>query len=293
MQPGFHLNTSTGSFTFTPSYWNPNANFYDGENKYVLSGKVTEYRKINGTYYKVGSVRRDMLVTVVQTTTALPNMPTATISPASSGAVATIKRDTTDLTVVAGRSSHIDLTFTTLNTTSASTLTLYSDSDLNSGLLRGGALGTFQAIGNGTAAPVGRFSFQPTAAMVGSSFVTTLRVEDDACPIKGVQYRAVRVRVRAATSVLTTRLHTLGTSLSVVPNPTTDGQLQVVLTGYSQPVALTLFDALGRAVRQASIAVPNPQGTSQPLDLTSLPAGVYVLQARTAQGVDMQRIARE
>jgi hypothetical protein len=84
-----------------------------------------------------------------------------------------------------------------------------------------------------------------------------------------------------------------GTSLSVAPNPTLDGRFNVTLTGYRQAVALTLFDALGRPVRQAAIAAPNPAGTTQLLDIAPLPSGLYILQVRTAGGIDTRRIVRE
>jgi hypothetical protein len=93
--------------------------------------------------------------------------------------------------------------------------------------------------------------------------------------------------------VLATQHALPGTSLSVVPNPTPDGHLQVQLVGYRQPIEITLFDALGRAVSRASIATPNPQGTSQPLDLSAVGAGMYVLQVRTASSLETRRVVRE
>ena len=83
-----------------------------------------------------------------------------------------------------------------------------------------------------------------------------------------------------------------GTSLSVVPNPTPDGHLSVLLIGYSQPVELTVLDALGRTVAHATVAV-QPQGTAHPLDLTTVGSGVYVLQVRTAAGLETRRLVRE
>ncbi|MCC6684245.1 MAG: T9SS type A sorting domain-containing protein [Bacteroidia bacterium] len=46
---GFHLNATTGDIGFTPT----------GTQQPVLAIKVTEWRKINGTYQKVGTTRRD------------------------------------------------------------------------------------------------------------------------------------------------------------------------------------------------------------------------------------------
>ncbi|WP_345055460.1 T9SS type A sorting domain-containing protein [Hymenobacter glaciei] len=98
----------------------------------------------------------------------------------------------------------------------------------------------------------------------------------------------------AAQAVVLGNLSALsGTNLSVVPNPTPDGRLNVLLTGYRQPIELRLFDALGRLLNQISVPNPNPQGTSQPLDLGSAGGGVYLLQVRTATSLETRRIVRE
>ncbi|UOQ72591.1 hypothetical protein [Hymenobacter cellulosilyticus] len=64
----FNFNPALGNFTFTPSYYNTAVN--SAENKYVVVGQVTEYRRLPNatgkpTYYKVGTVRRDMMVVVI------------------------------------------------------------------------------------------------------------------------------------------------------------------------------------------------------------------------------------
>ncbi|GAA4348819.1 hypothetical protein GCM10023185_05080 [Hymenobacter saemangeumensis] len=97
----------------------------------------------------------------------------------------------------------------------------------------------------------------------------------------------------AAVAVSSTRQPLPGSSLRIVPNPTPDGHLTVLLSGYRQATTLVLFDVLGRPVQSAAIASPNAQGTSFPLDLSLLPAGVYVLRVSTAGGVDVCRIVRE
>ncbi len=56
VRPRFSLNAQQGSFTFTPNVFVPNSPSANGLNKYVVVGKVTEYRKIGGRSYEVGSV---------------------------------------------------------------------------------------------------------------------------------------------------------------------------------------------------------------------------------------------
>ncbi|WP_046243597.1 T9SS type A sorting domain-containing protein [Hymenobacter terrenus] len=84
-----------------------------------------------------------------------------------------------------------------------------------------------------------------------------------------------------------------GSSLHIAPNPTPDGRFDVVLTGYRSATTLTMFDVLGRLVYTTTIASPNVQGTTQSMDLNSLPAGVYALRVSTVGGVDVCRVVRE
>jgi hypothetical protein len=473
VQPLFRLNAQTGFLYFTPDYWNPNVttNFNAG-NKYVVVGKVTEYRKLNGVYYKVGSVRRDFLIIVVQGTgNVSPSNPTGAIAPALSGSTLNITRDTTSIVVRTCNYTRVNFNFTDPNNVTGvnrQALQVYTEPNLNPIDLQGGDIGSFIVQGNGTPTPRGTFYFQPSASAAGTTLTTILRIEDDACPTKGVQYLFIRIRVvqgstarvavsgqgkniidlcnsvpltlqaqvnrpdsvrvvaanatvvqaynyrwsvvgtgnglptmtntssiavsptvttryrvridpqlgfgptggacgdttsilvrvvpRPATPIITRTGNVLtsssptgnqwylngqpiagatnqtftasasgsytvvvttlngtsatgcavssapllgtqhalpGTSLSVAPNPTADGRFNVTLTGYHQAAALTLFDALGRPVRQVAISAPNPAGTTQLLNIAPLPAGLYILQVRTAGGIDTRQIVRE
>lgn len=82
-----------------------------------------------------------------------------------------------------------------------------------------------------------------------------------------------------------------GPTLNVYPNPSPDGRLQVELAGYPKALELTVLNSLGQAVFHRSVATG-----SQPLvlDLSALPAGVYVLQGRSADGGStVRRFVRE
>jgi len=83
-----------------------------------------------------------------------------------------------------------------------------------------------------------------------------------------------------------------GTTLSVYPTPTPDGKLRVELTGYRQAVTLTVRNTLGQVVYSAT--VPAAGGTTtQGVNLTYLPVGVYILQAKSAGGLDTRRVVKE
>ncbi|WP_170172681.1 beta strand repeat-containing protein [Hymenobacter rigui] len=95
----------------------------------------------------------------------------------------------------------------------------------------------------------------------------------------------------SASQVITSAIKPLaGSSLTLYPNPTTDGLLTVKLAGYNKAVELTVYNAIGQQVRTVTV----PAGRlEQPLDLTQLPSGVYMLRARTEGGTDVRRIVKE
>jgi hypothetical protein len=83
-----------------------------------------------------------------------------------------------------------------------------------------------------------------------------------------------------------------GTSLRVYPNPSRDGRFILELTGYRQVSDLTVLNALGQVVLEASL--PGAAGTTaQPVNLSALASGLYVLRVKTAGGVDTRRVVKE
>ena len=471
--PRFNFNQRARTISFTPSVYYANTASNLGRNKYQIAMQLTEYRRINGAMRVIGRVQREgtLIVTDCGTNT-VPNPVVTTAQTPNSGTQAINTADTTQIDVFACSYSRVRLNFTdpdNLRVPSARQLlsvTLPTDINTNPNLLDSGDIGSFALAGNNSENPVGTFFFQPSPATVGRIIRLNIRVEDNACPIKGIQNRVVIIRIRrgnfaaalatagggsapaicAGTSIglrgsafrpdsvrnlsaNATRLQTYsyqwtlvsgngldpataaqagitvsptatsryrlritpnsgfgpgcgdttsivvrvlapvptptvtrtggtltssaatgnqwyrdgqliagatgqsytptsngtytvratavvgttscssapslpltvlatqrilpGSSLSVVPNPTPTGRFSVVLTGYHQPVTITVFDALGRTVGRAFIAAPAPQGTTQPLDLASLGAGLYVLQVRTATSLETRRIVRE
>ena len=83
-----------------------------------------------------------------------------------------------------------------------------------------------------------------------------------------------------------------GTSLSVYPNPTRDGNIRVELTGYRTAADLTVLNALGQAVFTATVPVSSGSAT-QSVSLARLPSGVYLLRVQTTGGLDTRRIIKE
>ncbi|GAB3870919.1 hypothetical protein GCM10028824_20120 [Hymenobacter segetis] len=83
-----------------------------------------------------------------------------------------------------------------------------------------------------------------------------------------------------------------GTSLNVYPNPNHDGNLNVVLTGYRAPAELTVLNALGQVVFTATVPASNGT-TTQPVNLTQLSSGIYILRVKTEGGLDTRRVTKE
>jgi PKD repeat protein len=85
--------------------------------------------------------------------------------------------------------------------------------------------------------------------------------------------------------VYTTNVGTISTNdlrLSVQPNPVTDGQIRVQFPAGGRE--LTLFDGLGRSIRQWSLGSLEVQRN---LEVSGLPQGVYLLKWTSKDGKQM------
>ncbi|MDB5267567.1 MAG: hypothetical protein JWP58_607 [Hymenobacter sp.] len=97
----------------------------------------------------------------------------------------------------------------------------------------------------------------------------------------------------SASLVVTSSVKPLaGTSLSVYPNPTHDGNLKVELTGYRAVTELTVLNALGQVVFAATVPASNGT-TTQAVNLTQLSTGIYILRVKTEGGLDTRRVVKE
>ena len=207
IRPKFVFNRSSGSFRFTPVLYTAGANSPD--NKYAVVGKVTEYRKINGRYYKIGSVRRDFLVVVIDCgDNIVPEPPTGSATDPLSGAVITSTLDTLELRIKTCNYTRVRIPFTDPNNVVSPTnpvnlrqrLTVFAPADINTNILQGGDIGSFGVSYADPTAPVGTFFFQPSSLTAGTRLNVTLRIEDDACPAKGIQYRSIVIIIEGGSS---------------------------------------------------------------------------------------------
>ncbi|MCB2406950.1 gliding motility-associated C-terminal domain-containing protein [Hymenobacter lucidus] len=198
----FNFNAAQGSFTFTPSFFNPAIN--SAENKYVVVGQVTEYRRIqnaNGqrVYYKVGQVRRDMLVVVIDCNNN--NQPGPPIGSGfdKSGVKIVNSRDSTFITAYTCNYTEVRFRFNDPNPGDILTVSYPELDPPTPTLLKPTYLpsdvATFELLGNGTKAPAGILRIQPDIAFLGKTYRIPLKIEDNGCPFKGIQYRTVVLKI--------------------------------------------------------------------------------------------------
>ncbi|MCC3156620.1 T9SS type A sorting domain-containing protein [Hymenobacter sp. 15J16-1T3B] len=277
--PLFQFNPRQGTFTFRPALYdatNP------ANNKYTVVGKVTEYRRINGRYYQVGSVRRDIMVIVMDCgTNGLPGA-------VSSATPAAAAPDSLVVTAPYLGSSTVNFTFTDSNPNDVLTLThtLPTDPLYASLYVNPSSPGLpITLTNNGSTSPVLQVRLRPDADVVGRTFRIPVRLEDNACPAKGVQNYVLVLRVTGNATATRPAARLL---YSAYPNPFSE---QVHFTLPRRAGQVDIVDQLGRVVDR----LPVPAGAAAETELTwtprpTLPAGVYT--ARSADGTQVVRLVR-
>lgn len=202
----FSFNAAAGQFTFYPNkYFNtPSA---DGDNKYVVVGRVDDYRKLPGSNrrYLVGSVRREIFVIVNNSPNQVPSAPTGTPVTPNAGTSVVQTVDSLDVTIQPCNYSQVLVRFTDPDPGQTLTVTYTGNGSIPVDILQSGDIGTYTLNGNGTAAPVARFLFQPSPAYSGRVLRIPFQIKDDACPVSGLQTRILIIRIASTRRDLATR----------------------------------------------------------------------------------------
>ncbi|MDO7847792.1 gliding motility-associated C-terminal domain-containing protein [Hymenobacter sp. M29] len=198
----FNFNQQSRTITFTPGIYNATAGPAGGANKYQIAVLITEYRRINGVRRVIGTVRREANLIVIDCGgNSTPNPVQANPITVNSGTNAVNTADTTRIDVRSCNYSRVELNFTDPDNTrvpSANqllTVTLPPNINTDPRYLDSGDVGTFSLTGNGTTNPKGVFFFQPSPGSVGRTILLSFKIEDNACPIKGVQNRVLVIRI--------------------------------------------------------------------------------------------------
>lgn len=272
--PYFHFDPASGTMLFTPIAYTPNsttAPSSQGLNKYALSVKVDEFRRnASGNYQHIGSTRREIFLNVYDCgTNQLPRIG-ATMQAYGMGQVSL----STPIPVRAGSGTSVLLTATDGN---AGQRMFFTTNSLN-------VPGVFSQQTNANTLLV---EFNPPATLPVGTYYVTVKVEDDNCPVKGMEVRTIAFRVTNTT--LGTRDQAKQLVSTAYPNPFTDEVRFTLARPASAAAAVEVVDQLGRVVERLPVAA----GTGSEVTLTwrptaALPAGVYL--ARFPQGQQTVRL---
>jgi len=152
-----------------------------------------------------------------------------------------------------------------------------------------GAFGAPIALPNQTNGPsnVYRLVLGSTGVLLASGQTLTIRLYW-ACGSTGTPRYAMlkNVVLKGAAQLITATTNAQVADIQFYPNPTPDGRLTLALRNYREPAQLSICNALGQRVAQATVLAG---AASQVLDLSALAPGVYTVQARTATGEPVVR----
>jgi hypothetical protein len=237
--PALALNSQNGSITLTPTVLTPGP-ASAGYNKYVVVVQIDEYRKINGAVVKVGSVRRDIFITVID---CGPNQ-NPLISNITTGSQSLNANDV--LNVKPGQPVNIQFAATDLDANSVLELT----SDVTA-VLPGATVN----ITSGTN-PTGTISFTPTASHIRSApYYFNLNVKDNACPVKGYQMKTIGLRVSQNGGVNGTKndIESIN-SFVAYPNPAKAAvSFKINLKKETSLESIVIYNSLGQEVERLAV----------------------------------------
>ncbi|UOQ99056.1 hypothetical protein MUN81_06075 [Hymenobacter sp. 5317J-9] len=256
LAPHFQLNAATGELLTVPGA--------AGQlGIYALTARVKEYRRVNGTWQKIGSVMREMDYYVSAGTNQVPVF--TRVAPVG---IPTGQLLGQEIRVTAGQTASLVLTATDAD--AGQTPTLSSEVV---GLVPGAS---FQPLANGQ----GQLTWQVPATLPSGRYGLTVTALDNACPLLGHSVLTLTFLVSNPTLATRTRQ-----ALAQLPFPAPFNEaVQFQFTGQGvQAVAIT--DALGRLVARVE---STPDGRVEWRPATPLPAGLYF--ARNLAGTQVARL---
>lgn len=264
----FELNKRNGEFRFLISRHVPNASITSGENDYTVVVLVEEYRRLNGTVTKLGSVRREGMVKVLA---VMNNNPTVLSMQANQQTIAP------GYEIQLRPGTPLTLELTGSETDPNQTLTVTS----NAAYVLPGA--SFSATtGNN---PVATVNWLPTAAHVRDQpYYFQVMLRDDASPLRGVVTQTLAVRVNQSGGVTGLKETALVAGFQAIPNPFSEKMSfrfeQRLLAG-----SLVIYNGLGQPVDQIPVKTPG----EGPLKVNwekagQFPAGTYVARLISETG---------
>ncbi|MBK0403986.1 T9SS type A sorting domain-containing protein [Adhaeribacter sp. BT258] len=235
--PYFYLEAADGALKFNTSVYYDSAAYW--ENRYLVSVKVEEFRKINNVIVKVGSVRRETLIQVMDGGANQNPQVTARMAnnqPIASGTEIQLRPGTPlNLQIAASDGNAADAVSITSNV---------------SAILTGATL--TNTTGN---ASTGTISWTPTAADVRDQpYYFQVQLRDNANPLRGVHTETFAVRVSHTGGVTgTTDALIFNANFTAYPNPFTD-KISFKFNQQAKAESIMIFNLLGQQVDQITIS---------------------------------------
>jgi hypothetical protein len=254
VSPHFQLNPVTGAVTI------PAGGVRSGF--YVTAVRVSEYRRLAGTWQLIGAVTRD----VTYLAQNLANQPPSF----TSLAVGTGAAQSPGQTITVRPGQTVDLTLTANDPDAGQQIRFSSEA---TGIVPGLSLATLTAT-------QARLTWQVPASLPVGFYTATIVAFDDGCPNSSVEQT---LYFRVTNLTLATRPAT-DADATAFPMPFRE---QVQFRGPSGGLVL-IVDELGRTVAQLRAAA---DGRVQWQPAASLPAGLYL--ARGADGRPLARLLRQ
>ncbi|MGI4759794.1 MAG: hypothetical protein ACRYF0_03745 [Janthinobacterium lividum] len=254
--PHFQINTATGALT------SPAGSVQQGT--YAMAARVSEYRRIGGTWQPIGYIMRDVTYLAYSGTNLPPGFTGLTLG---SGAALAL-----DQPVVVRPSQTTSLLFSAADPDAGQMLRFSSEA---TGVIPGLSLATV----SGTQA---RLTWQVPASLPPGRYTATIAVQDNGCPLNASTEQTISFLVTNQT--LATRPGT-DAPTTAFPMPFHE-QVQFQATTGGQLVLIV--DELGRTIAQLRAGA---DGRVQWQPAASLPAGLYL--ARGADGRPLARLLRQ
>ncbi|GAA4026008.1 hypothetical protein GCM10022409_07520 [Hymenobacter glaciei] len=257
LAPHFQLDAATGTLL--------TLNGPTQQGRYCLAARVDEYRKIAGTWQRIGSITRDMTYFVqLGSSNQLPAFSRVALASAPTAQLL-------GQTIRVNPGQTLSLVLTAADADAGQALTLSSTA---MGIVPGA---TFQSLGNGQAL----LTWQVPANQRPGRYFLTAAATDNACPIAGAEELTLAVQV--TTQALATRQRL---ALAQLPYPTPfEREVQFRLANPGQQ-SVTITDGLGRVVAQLRTAA---DGSLTWRPAPALTNGLYF--ARTPDGTQVARLA--
>ncbi|MCA8831480.1 hypothetical protein [Hymenobacter pini] len=264
--PHFRLDAITGVLETVP--------FTLVQGSFIVTIQANEFRRLNGTWTKIGSVQYDALY-IARTDFSANRNPRFT----------TLQRGNTTLDftrpIPVNPGQTIDLTLTATDPDVGQPLRFSSSAPLLYSALYPST--TFPAI-QSISATQARFTWQVSASLPLGRYTFAVTVNDDLCQQVGREIRAITFEV--TNRVITGSVTAKGPLRSAYPTPFRE-QVQFSLDKPGTQ-RITVFDGLGRAVAHLT---SRPDGSVQWQPTAALAPSLYI--ARTADGQQQFRLLRE